>query len=444
MRRAWLALLALALPGCPSPHELADVTRGDPGPDRPGGFVPSDWDLRPMPGTDDGAFVFAKRRSLAGGKTTVAASQSRQFRALELSLPDAFAFAPGPAHRLYLSHDWAGPTLAGIISAVDLDAAAVLWRSDRLLRSRALVAVKAGVIVQGHAGLVLLDAATGAARGSFPIDPAAPGLPAVAETADGIVVARAKRVDVAADADLAPICSLDVPEMSEVRWSFQLEHRALLAVRRCGATSCEAYTEVVDPAACALATTLAGSPLAAAGTRAVTLIDRLAPSPLAPYPAEVQSSNARYHLLVHDLAAGKTAAVPLADTDVYNAWSPDASRALFGNPPRIYDVAAGAFTLVKDPAPLCPLAGVYPPPLSFDPDGAHVAWLGQGLSATKTALLARVDTASGAAVAVELPGQPICQPQLARVAGVLWIEQPTGAIDVYDPVTLASLGAIAP
>ncbi|MFO0619416.1 MAG: hypothetical protein U0414_42900 [Polyangiaceae bacterium] len=445
----FLLAACLALTGCPDAEPTPDlpIGRGTSPPDGDP-HHPSQWDGRFLPSTEDEAYVFATEESRRTGRITVVDTSALSFKSLPGTLPDAFAFARGASKHVLFTlalsrygENSSNARLGGVARALDVDTGATLWREDRELDAatlRGIRPVTSGVLIPSGAQLELLDTTTGATRGVFasgdgPFD--------VDETKTAIVINDPSAVHFVSPTNLGKVCDVPVePKEAVTVMPVPGLDAAALGRRPYHPFEVSDYAQVFDATDCGLTVTVPGTLVAAAGTVVVTQIDRLVPAPaIAPYPASINATDTRFHLLVHDFADGSTRTFPIHDEPPTLFFSPDAARAvlLTQSFAGTIDVSTGAITplVLSDAFDLCSPDG-YAQPLLFDSDGIHVDWGGFGG-------IGRLDATTGKIPFVSIPGVGCGTPMRIVGGSKVWVEL-EDHIELRDPASLALAAHVGP
>lgn len=445
-RSVFILVACVALTGCPDEEAPPDlpIGRGTSPPDG-APHKPTAWDGRHLPGTDDDAYVLSKKESLRTGLLTVADTSALSFKSFPGSLPDAFAFARGAPHILFtLAISLYGDNFedrAGVARALDLDTGATLWREDRVLDASApsgVIPVISGALIRTAKGLELLDTTTGASRGVFasgdsPLD--------IDETKTAIVINEPSAVHFVSPANLGKVCDVPVePNEAVTVMPIPALDSAVLGRKPYHPFEVSDYAQVFDATDCSLALTVPGMLVGAAGTVFVTQIDRLVPAAaIAPYPASINATDTRFHLLVHDLADASTRTFPISDEAPTLFFSPDVARVviLTDSFAGAIDVSTGIITplVLSEDVPLCYPDG-YSQSLMFDLDGVHIDWGADGG-------IARLDATTGQTPFVSIPDVSCGTPMRIVGGSKVWVEF-TNRIEVRDQASLALVGKVGP
>lgn len=446
-RSVFTLVACVALTGCPDEEAPPDlpIGRGTSPPDG-APYQPAAWGSRYLPGTIDDAYVLAKKESLRTGLLTVADTSALSFKSFPGSLPDAFAFARGASPHILFTlalslHGDNFDDRAGVLRALDLDTGATLWREDRALdqsTASAVIPVSSGALIWTAKGLELLDTTTGASRGVFasgdsPLD--------VDETKTAIVINEPSAVHFVSPANLGKVCDVPVePKEAVTVMPIPALDSAVLGRKPYHPFEVSDYAQVFGATDCSLTLTMPGTLVGAAGTVFVTQIDRLVPAAaIAPYPASINATDTRFHLLIHDLADASTRTFPISDDAPTLVFSPDLARAviLTDSIAGAIDVSTGIITplVLSEDVPLC-FPDWYSQPLMFDLDGVHIDWGADGG-------IGRLDATTGQTPFASIPGVSCGTPMRMVGGSRVWVEF-AGRIDVRDAASLALVAKVGP
>lgn len=462
IRRAGLVIAACVL-GCgPAAPTHAPIARPKPADDRPSPYASSVSSSTET--SADGTLSTAEMRTYTTGVLTFVAPKTRAFVPTSIPTPDALAFFTTPgrrgvfvALRTTFGSGRSSANVASTIAAYDIDGQAVLWRRLRRGDVRALLPSPDGasVVVSDAASIELLDAATGASRGTSPIPTR--GRPVA--TKQGLLVHDGEQATLLSWADLSKRCTIELPTVESPSPGLAVvagDTRAAITTHHRVGDKSGSYVAAVDLVGCHVDRLLPGWIDAVAGGSLFTLVRRDEKTDVAPVPSQVASSTTDHHLARTDLVTLETAVMPLPGAEhPRHAWAPDGRRALFWwthsqpqLPLRVLDVATGTFTPVKESSKDSLVYGSssdHPVAMTADGSRAYVI--------TPRAQLARIDLATatiayGATAATDLEKVPARRPRVAvspATGEVLVIgARDDDAIEVHDPVSLATIATIGP